>query len=173
MVTCKLEKEGFWKLCYTLLHIKEKLIYFHLRLAFEINVIYVKWHNSNKMKVYTDLTFSFTVQKNEVFHYGFLQEMWPNPQETVDLITFTEETLNGKLHFCVVIHSIIIFNTIKQNTNIFSQRHKFLTINLVNIELNVLKRNNKDNRITSIDVVLVSLSLILNIPCWHLLVESQ
>ena len=25
--------------------------------------------------------------------------MWPNPQETMDLVTFTEEILNGKLHF--------------------------------------------------------------------------
>ena len=25
--------------------------------------------------------------------------MWQNPQETADLITFTEEILNGKLHF--------------------------------------------------------------------------
>ena len=25
--------------------------------------------------------------------------MWPNPQETVDLVTFTEEILNEKLHF--------------------------------------------------------------------------
>ena len=25
--------------------------------------------------------------------------MWPNPQETADLGTFTEETPNGKLHF--------------------------------------------------------------------------
>ena len=25
--------------------------------------------------------------------------MWPNPQETTDLVTFTEEILNGKLHF--------------------------------------------------------------------------
>ena len=25
--------------------------------------------------------------------------MWPNPQETVDLVTFTEEILNGKLSF--------------------------------------------------------------------------
>ena len=24
--------------------------------------------------------------------------MWPNPQETADLVTFTEENLNGKLH---------------------------------------------------------------------------
>ena len=25
--------------------------------------------------------------------------MWPNPQETEDLVTFTEEILNGKHHF--------------------------------------------------------------------------
>ena len=25
-----------------------------------------------------------------------------NPQEIVDLVTFTEEILNGKLHFCAV-----------------------------------------------------------------------
>ena len=25
--------------------------------------------------------------------------MWPNPQFPVDLVTFTEEILNGKLHF--------------------------------------------------------------------------
>ena len=25
--------------------------------------------------------------------------MWPNPQEAVDLVTFTEEIRNGKLHF--------------------------------------------------------------------------
>ena len=25
--------------------------------------------------------------------------MWPNPQETADLVTFTGEILNGKLHF--------------------------------------------------------------------------
>ena len=25
--------------------------------------------------------------------------MWPNPQETEDLVTFTEKILNGKLHF--------------------------------------------------------------------------
>ena len=30
--------------------------------------------------------------------------MWPNQQETEDLVTFTEEILNGKLHFlCSVI----------------------------------------------------------------------
>ena len=25
--------------------------------------------------------------------------MWPNPQFPADLVTFTEESLNGKLHF--------------------------------------------------------------------------
>ena len=25
--------------------------------------------------------------------------MWPNPQEAADLVTFTEESLNGKVHF--------------------------------------------------------------------------
>ena len=25
--------------------------------------------------------------------------MWPNPQETADLVTFTEEIFNGKLNF--------------------------------------------------------------------------
>ena len=25
--------------------------------------------------------------------------MWPNPQETADLVTFTEEILSGKFHF--------------------------------------------------------------------------
>ena len=26
--------------------------------------------------------------------------MWPDPQETADLVTFTEETLNGKQFLC-------------------------------------------------------------------------
>ena len=37
--------------------------------------------------------------KNEVFHYGFLQLMWSNPKEIADLVTLTEEILNGKLFF--------------------------------------------------------------------------
>ena len=36
--------------------------------------------------------------KNEAFLEGFLQYMWPNPQETADFVSFTEENLNGKLH---------------------------------------------------------------------------
>ena len=29
--------------------------------------------------------------------------MWSNPQETWDLFSFSEEILNGKLHFCAVV----------------------------------------------------------------------
>ena len=42
---------------------------------------------------------SDTTQKNEVFHYKFLQQMWPNPQLPADLVTFTEKIFSEKLHF--------------------------------------------------------------------------
>ena len=29
----------------------------------------------------------------------FFSKFWPNPQFPADLVTFTEEILNGKLHF--------------------------------------------------------------------------
>ena len=29
-------------------------------------------------------------------------QMWPNPQCLADLVTFTKEILNGKLHRCAV-----------------------------------------------------------------------
>ena len=32
--------------------------------------------------------------------------MWPNPQEIPDLVTFIEEILNGKLHFCAVKYAL-------------------------------------------------------------------
>ena len=41
--------------------------------------------------------------KNEVFHYqGPLQQIWQKLQFPTDLFAFTEEILNGKLHFCAV-----------------------------------------------------------------------
>ena len=36
--------------------------------------------------------------------------MWPNPQETTDLVTFTEEILNGKLYFVCAVQ--IIFSSV-------------------------------------------------------------
>ena len=40
-----------------------------------------------------------TAQKMKFFNKDFFR---PNPQFPVDLVTFTEEILNGKLHFCAV-----------------------------------------------------------------------
>ena len=45
--------------------------------------------------------------------------MWPNPQETPDLITFTEEILNGKLYF--------LCSIFKAMTEIFA---KYLTVKI-------------------------------------------
>ena len=39
--------------------------------------------------------------KQEVFLYGFLQQIWRIPQETTDLVTFAKEILNRKLIFFV------------------------------------------------------------------------
>ena len=36
--------------------------------------------------------------------------MWPNPQETVDLVTFNEEILNEKLHFLRSVKKSIQYN---------------------------------------------------------------
>ena len=55
--------------------------------------------------------------KNKVFHWRFFQQMWPNPLETADLVTFTEEILNGKLYFLSSFHRMEACVT----TNITSQ----------------------------------------------------
>ena len=54
--------------------------------------------------------------------------MWPNPQIPADLVTFTEETLNGKLHFlCSVMRHCYCFKT--SATSIFGRKlpHRCLT----------------------------------------------
>ena len=36
--------------------------------------------------------------------------MWQNPQETADLVTFTKEILNWKLHFLCSVSSVAIID---------------------------------------------------------------
>ena len=48
----------------------------------------IDWDTSGKNNI---------AQKDKVSHYGFFQQMWPNPQETAGLVT--QEILHGKLHF--------------------------------------------------------------------------
>ena len=46
--------------------------------------------------------------------------MLPNPQETADLVTFTEEILNGKLHFlCSARYT-------EETTNKFIKKHMIM-----------------------------------------------
>ena len=47
---------------------------------------------------------SFDCTKNEVFHQGFLQRMWP--KFPAGLVTFTEEILNEKPHFLCSIYCV-------------------------------------------------------------------
>ena len=57
--------------------------------------------------------------------------MWPNPQETADLVTFTEEVLNGTL-FLKIFYAVYI---VKKSFN-YQQLHckKFpLRFSLVNV----------------------------------------
>ena len=45
--------------------------------------------------------------------------MWPNPQETADLVTFTEEILNGKLHFlCSATIELVIIKKIMRKSTV-------------------------------------------------------
>ena len=60
----------------------------------------IKWKRKCSW-TYCLLIFSFPrfCTKNEVFHSGIFQKMWPNLQFWADLVTFTEEILHKKLHF--------------------------------------------------------------------------
>ena len=50
--------------------------------------------------------------------------MWPNPQETADLVTFTEEILNGKLHFlCSFLGSFASWWQVLHYGGTFSMSH--------------------------------------------------
>ena len=42
--------------------------------------------------------------------------MWPNPQFPADLVTFTEEIINGKLHFLCSVTSILWYDLFKKIT---------------------------------------------------------
>ena len=44
-------------------------------------------------------TYEHALHKTWSFLLRISSIMWPNPQETTDLVTFTEKVLNGKLHF--------------------------------------------------------------------------
>ena len=55
--------------------------------------------------------------------------MWPHAQETVGLVTFTIEILNGKLHFCAVcIEFFGQWSFRKQTAKIIVAKHSILDV---------------------------------------------
>ena len=61
--------------------------------------------------------------------------MWPNPQETAELVSFTDEILNGKLHFlCSDFEAMSLLKN--KNTQLrlkfsgFNQKWKILTVKI-------------------------------------------
>ena len=49
--------------------------------------------------------------------------MWPNPQETADLVTFTEEILDGKLHFLCTVYWRSLSRIISENLGSSGGKH--------------------------------------------------
>ena len=49
--------------------------------------------------------------------------MWPNPQQTADLVTFTEELLDRKLYFLCSLLGLLadVFPKINDNMYLFSK----------------------------------------------------
>ena len=50
--------------------------------------------------------------------------MWPNPEETADLATFTEEILNGKLHFSFSVKQFLDVNSKATNWAVLSETNR-------------------------------------------------
>ena len=75
--------------------------------------IYAKKENLGKQKHYT---------KNEGFHKGFLQCIWPNLQFAAGLVTFTEEMLYGKLTTTGKVYLII-----KNQSTLWPWSNSYLT----------------------------------------------
>ena len=44
--------------------------------------------------------------------------MWPNPQLSADLVTFTEEILNGKFRFLRSLHDNIVLKWVEEHPHI-------------------------------------------------------
>ena len=49
---------------------------------------------------------AITLHKKSGFPLRISSVMWPNPEETVDLVAFTAEISNGKLYFCPVLTTL-------------------------------------------------------------------
>ena len=107
--------------------------------------------------------------ENEFFHYGFLHKTWPKPHFSAELATFTEEVLNGKLHFltqkwmsCWHIHNYVwyFFHLVFCYSLSLSDATKSMFLLFVNLLLNgfSLQLNNYSSLFSRLYLLLNSLT---------------
>ena len=70
--------------------------------------------------------------------------MWPNPQETADLVTFTEEILNEKLHLLCSVISCLSRNLFGKNSKINYLCFHILINNAVQPEISLNKLGKRE-----------------------------
>lgn len=58
-------------------------------------------HKEGAVKILSPSLYQSQSSKNEVFYWGFLPYMWPNPRFPADLVTLAAKILNGKPHLFV------------------------------------------------------------------------
>ena len=63
--------------------------------------------------------------------------MRPTPPEMADLVTFTEEIFNGKLHFCAVISILVIVLNLQVSRFKLKKLEKFNLIGLQKFKPNL------------------------------------
>ena len=84
--------------------------------------------------------------KNEICHCKFLHLIWLNPQETVDLVTFTEEIIKANLNFLQWPCWCLILN-IRQNINILHSSLQHLRC-MMSLKLSHPLRKHNDNLVS-------------------------
>ena len=98
--------------------------------------------------------------------------MWPNPQETADLVTFTEEILNGKPHFFCSVPSLDMILTDHHQVlmTIFSTFEEGKKLKQTEVEVNIMIKMKRHG--------LINLKFMLNwqtvlIKLWVILINRD
>ena len=76
--------------------------------------------------------------------------MWPNPQQTEDLVTLTEEILNGKLHFLFSTESRLKLDLTEIPNKILNFSHQFSAKEEITAQKEIEKlkgKSHNENRI--------------------------
>ena len=76
----------------------------------------------------------FALRKNEVFHKDFVSKCDQIRRKCSDLVTFNEEILNGKLHFCAVLYFNHCISTVLIAIYVYFIQKKFQKNDILNAD---------------------------------------